>query len=157
MATIAGPRHTRPPHVGTLAAVTPNRLYKPLKRSPRRQTEEGSAKPFRSLRDSYLAASLSAEEVLHAISKSSQLVAALDLDKSKATDALMAPLFNYKRLSSGPSSPATIDDVRAVNASTSAEGGTLSAVQCAIGPSPVSLLKRCTLSNVHAYMCRPHI
>ncbi len=142
MATITGPRPNGLPHVGRLVAVTPARLNKPLKRSPRRH-KQGTTEAIPSLRDSYLAASVSAEQVLQTLKESSRFLAVQDLDNLSAPESHMAPFSAYKRLSSGPPSPVPVDTSVAVNVPLSGQEVAPTDTQSGMVPSPVSLHISC--------------
>jgi hypothetical protein len=139
MATIAGPRQSHPHHVRTLVDVPNSRTQIPLKRSPRRHVKQGATQPLPSLRDSYIAASVSAEQKLQALKNLPQLLpVSQDQIHSVAPETDMAPSSGYKRLSSGPS-PASFSTSIAGNVPATGQDVELTETQSGVVASPVSL------------------
>jgi hypothetical protein len=138
MATIAGPRPSHPRHVGTLVDVTNSRTRTPLKRSPLRHSKQGVTQPTLSLRDSYLEASVRAAQKLQALRDSSRLALLRDQDNSADPETCMAPS-GYRRLSSGPYSPASHNNSIATNVSAAGQKAELTETQSGVMAGPVSL------------------
>jgi hypothetical protein len=136
MATIAGPRaYPRP--VRTPVDITNFRNQIPLKRSPRRHSKQGTTQP--TLRDSYLEASVRSAQKLLALRDSSRLALLREQESSASPNTHMAPFSSYKRLSSGPSSPASFSTSLAANVPATDQEVASTETQPGIVSSPVSL------------------